>query len=101
MRFVVYAEDEPDALPRRLAAIDAHRAYLSEAPPRYGVEVLLSGPLVGDDGETMRGSFFLLEAADRSAVEAMFADDPLARADVWKKRSISAVFIRQNNMKAE
>lgn len=98
MRFVVYAEDLPDALPRRLAAIDAHRAYLEEGPSRHDVEILLSGPLLADDGKTMRGSLFLLEAPDKLAIEAMFADDPLNAANVWSYRTISAVAIRQNNM---
>lgn len=98
MQFVVYALDESDALPQRLSVIAAHRAYLDEAPARHGVEVLLSGPLVEDDGNSMRGSFFLLEAATREDVEAMFAEDPLQAAGVWRERHISAVTIRQNRV---
>ncbi len=98
MHFVVHAIDKPDALPRRLAVIEAHRAYLATAPARHGVTVLLSGPLLADDGETMQGSFFLLEAEDRAAIEALFADDPLGAADVWAARQVSAVMLRQNNL---
>lgn len=100
MRFVVYAIDKSDALNRRLAALDKHRAYLAEAPAMHGVSILLSGPLMEDDEETMRGSFFLLDAPDRAAVDAMFAGDPLATADVWGECAVSAVFVRQNNMAA-
>lgn len=98
MQFIVHAIDKPDALPRRLAAIAAHRAFLDEAPARHGIRVLLSGPLVGDDGETMRGSFFLLDAPDRAAIEALFAEDPLGAADVWGERQVSAVILRQNTL---
>ena len=98
MRFVVHALDKPDALPRRLAVIAAHRAHLDEAPARHSVRVLLSGPLTSDDGETMRGSFFLLEAPDRAAVNALFAEDPLSDADVWRERTVTAVAIRQDAM---
>ena len=98
MKFVVHAVDKPDALPRRLAVIDAHRAYLAEAPARHGIRILLSGPLTEDDGETMRGSFFLLDAPDRQSVEDFFAGDPLQAAGIWEERQISAVLVRQNNM---
>ncbi|MEO0820096.1 MAG: YciI family protein [Pseudomonadota bacterium] len=98
MRFVVHALDKPDALARRLAVIEAHRAHLATAPARHGVTVLLSGPLTADDGETMRGSFFLLEAPGRAAIEALFAEDPLAGADVWAARHVSAVILRQDNL---
>lgn len=98
MHFVVHAVDKPDGLRRRLAVIDAHRRYLDTAPARHGVEILLSGPLMDDARESMCGSFFLLTAPDRSAVEALFAEDPLQQAGVWKTRSINPVTIRQNNI---
>ena len=98
MRFLVHALDKPDALPRRLQVIEAHRRHLDKAPERYGVRILLSGPLTRDDGETMCGSFFLLDASSRDAVDALFDADPLSGADVWQCRTVTAVTIRQNNM---
>lgn len=98
MHFVVHALDKPNALPRRQAVLAAHRAYLDQAPARYGVRVLLSGPLTSDDGVRMIGSFFLLEAAERKAIEAMLAADPMANADVWELRHLQAVTLRQNAM---
>lgn len=73
MLFVVYAVEKPDASDRRLATIDAHRAYLAAAPARHGVSILISGPLMDDDRQAMREPFFLLDAPDRAAIEAMFA----------------------------
>ncbi|WP_421982851.1 YciI family protein [Roseibium sp.] len=98
MHFVIFAKDRPDALNRRLDVIDLHRAYLGEAPARHGVRVLLSGPLTRDDGETMRGSFFLLDAPDRASIEALIEGDPLKAANVWETVDVSAVHVRQNNM---
>jgi len=98
MHFVVHALDRPDALPRRQAVLAAHRTYLDTAPARHGVQVLMSGPLITDDGETMIGSFFLLDAESREAVEAMFAEDPMSQADVWAARDLHMVMIRQNAM---
>ena len=98
MHFVVLAIDRTTALAKRLDVIGLHRTYLSEAPHLHGIKVLLSGPLTQDDGETMRGSFFLLDAPDRASVKALFAGDPLMTANVWKTIEISAVHVRQNNM---
>ena len=77
--FIVHCLDAPDALPRRLENYEAHKAYLAAAP----VRILVSGPLMSDDGETMIGSLFLIEADARAMVEAFNAGDPFRRAGVW------------------
>jgi uncharacterized protein YciI len=95
--FVVLCLDKPDALPRRLVAIDAHRAYLADNP--HPVRTLVSGPLVSDDGTgAMKGSFFMVEAPDRAAVRAWQADDPLASADVWGSVTVEAFHKRVDNL---
>ncbi len=89
MYFTILCLDKTDALPRRLAAIDAHRAYLAEH--RHPVDAVISGPLVQEaDGQTMKGSFFLVDAPNRAAIEAWQAEDPLASADVWEQVIIEA-----------
>lgn len=100
MHFVVHALDKPGTLDQRLAVIDQHRAYVADAPKTHGITVLMSGPLIADDGETMKGSFFLLDAPNRASIEAMFADDPIKQADIWGSLSVTAVHIRTNNMSA-
>lgn len=77
--FIVHCLDAADALPRRLEAYEAHKAYLSTAP----VSILVSGPLMSDDGETMIGSLFLIEADTKAAVEAFNDADPFHRAGIW------------------
>ena len=64
MLFIVHAVDRTDALPTRLENYDAHKAFLSDTS-RFGVKIVMSGPLVGDDNKTMIGSFFLVEAPSR------------------------------------
>ena len=98
MIFVVHALDKPNAIDRRLANLQAHRAYLDTAPGGFAVRILMSGPLLSDDGQGMKGSFFLLDAPDRRAIEAMFDGDPLAQANVWQKLDINRVKVRQNNV---
>ena len=65
MHFITHCLDRPDALDTRLAHYDEHRAYLATAK----VRLVVAGPLVADDGETMIGSLFLTEAdRDRKSV---------------------------------
>ncbi len=98
MIFVIHALDKPGALAARQAALPAHRAYLSEAPAKLDIEVLMSGPLVSDDGNAMTGSFLLLRAESRANIEALLSNDPMARAEVWDGHTVTRVNIRQNSV---
>lgn len=94
MLFVIHALDRAGALPNRLAHYEAHKAFLSDTSA-YGVKIVMSGPLVADDGSTMIGSLFLIEAEDRAAVEAFNAADPFRHADIWERVTITAFLRRQ------
>jgi uncharacterized protein YciI len=94
MLFAIHALDKPGALPTRLAHYDAHKAFLSDTSA-YGVKIVMSGPLVADDGETMIGSLFLVEAENRAAVEAFNRADPFHAAGNWEKVTITAFLRRQ------
>jgi uncharacterized protein YciI len=94
MLFVIHALDRAGALPVRQANYDAHKAFLSDTSA-YGVRIVMSGPLVADDGQTMIGSLFLIEAPDRSAVEAFHHADPFHAAGIWEKVAITAFLRRQ------
>lgn len=93
MLFVVHALDKPDALPRRLANYDAHKAHLATEK----ITTVISGPLVADDCETMIGSLFVFEADSREEVEAFNAADPFTAADVWGSVSIYPFLKRVDN----
>jgi uncharacterized protein YciI len=82
--FIIHCLDTPEAQQRRLEHYEEHKAYLTSAP----IRILVSGPLVSDDGETMIGSLFLVEADSRAAVEAFNAADPFRRAGVWANINI-------------
>lgn len=94
MLFAIHALDRQGALPRRLAAYDAHKAFLADTSA-FGIRIVMSGPLVADDGETMIGSLFLVEADDRAAVERFNAADPFRAADVWEAVTITGFLRRQ------
>jgi uncharacterized protein YciI len=80
--FAIHALDKPDVLALRLEHYAAHRSYV-ETAEAGGVRVLISGPLQTDDGESMIGSLFIVEAEDRSAVSAFTGRDPFQIFGVW------------------
>jgi uncharacterized protein len=94
MFFVLHAFDKAGALDMRQANYDAHKAFLA-ATAAHGVSMVMSGPLVSDDGQTMVGSLMILEAADRAAIEVFHRADPFYAAGIWEKVSITAFVKRQ------
>ncbi len=94
MLFAIHALDRDGALPTRLANYDAHKTFLSDTS-RFGVQIVMSGPLVSDDGQTMIGSLFLIEAPGRKEVEAFNSADPFASAGIWEKVTITGFLRRQ------
>jgi uncharacterized protein YciI len=94
MLFVIHALDRPDALPTRLAHYEAHKAFLGDTGA-FGVRIVMSGPLVADDGVTMIGSLFLIEAENRAAAEAFNRSDPFHAAGIWQRVTIMAFLRRQ------
>ncbi|GAC1337752.1 MAG: YciI family protein [Beijerinckiaceae bacterium] len=94
MFFVIHALDKPDALATRLAHYEAHKAFLSHTAP-HGVSIVMSGPLVKDDGKTAIGSLLIIEAKDRASVEAFNRADPFHAAGIWQTVTITAFVKRQ------
>ena len=94
MHFAIHCLDKPDALTARLAHYDEHKAYLASASP---VAIVVSGPLLADDGETMIGSLFVVEADDRAAVEGFHRNDPFFLNGVWERAEIHPFLKRVDN----
>lgn len=93
MLFIVHVRDKPGAAAARAAHYDADKAYIADTS-KWGVRIVMSGPLVADDGVTPIGSHFVLEAPDRSAVESFHSHDPFFAVGVWDKADIAA-FIKR------
>jgi uncharacterized protein YciI len=90
MLFCLHIQDKPDRVETRKRFVDEHRAYQKDC----GVEITLSGPLMAEDGETMIGSMFLIEAENRGAVERFIENDPFNRNDVWGEMTLTRFFRR-------
>lgn len=93
MHYVVHCLDHDGAVRKRLDNYEAHKDYLASAP----VRTVISGPLLADDGETMIGSCFVLEADSMAEVEAFNANDPFAKVGLWKQVSIHPFSKRVDN----
>jgi uncharacterized protein len=93
MLFVIHALDHDDAVERRLAHYEAHKSYLAAS----GIRTIVSGPLLADDGETMIGSLFILEADSKDDVIAFNRADPFGKASIWKKVQIHQFNKRVDN----
>jgi uncharacterized protein YciI len=94
MLFVIHAQDKPEALSQRLAHYEAHKAFLADTSA-YDISIVMSGPLVDDDGSTMIGSLFVIEAPDRHSVERFNRADPFYAAGIWHNPTITRFNRRQ------
>jgi uncharacterized protein YciI len=88
--FAIIAEDKPGSRDIRLATRAAHLEYLqSFGGQSSGTRIVVAGPLLGPDGESMTGSLLIIEAADRPAAESFAANDPYAKAGLFAKTTIA------------
>lgn len=82
MLYSIYCEDKADSEDLRKANRDAHLAYVED------FDILLGGPMLSEDGETMIGSLIVMEAEDRAAVDAFTASDPYGLAGLFERVTV-------------
>ena len=79
MQFIAICRDKDDAIETRLANRSAHLEWVGA-----NRDIILGGgPFLTDDGATMIGSLFLLEAPDRAAIDALLEHDPYRKAGLF------------------
>jgi len=93
MLYAIFCIDKPGMGERRKTATEAHVAYLATNP----IKVVISGPLVSDDGTRVVGSLFIVDAADRAEVATFQRNDPLVAAGVWETVDVRAFNMRVDN----
>ncbi len=89
MIFVIHGFDKPGGTIRQ-NLIEAHRTYMDSDD----ANVLSSGPLVADDGETMIGSLLIVEAESREAIDALVAGDPFVKAGLFANIQVTRWYQR-------
>ena len=94
MIWIIVCKDKVGSLSRRMAVIEEHRKYLSTNP----IKTLVSGPLTDFDGETMNGSFFMVEADNEEEIRVFQRNDPIFKANIWDEITISPFNKRVDNL---
>jgi len=86
MLFIMFCIDRPGTEEKRRQALPGHIEYLATNP----IKIVMSGPLVSDDGAKTVGSLYMIEAADRAEVERFQRADPLYNAGIWETVELRA-----------
>ena len=86
MLFMIYAEDHPGSLDRRLAARPQHLARL-ETLATEG-RLVLAGPLPAASGEGFTGSLIVADFEHLEAAEAFAETDPYLAAEVYARVTV-------------
>ena len=81
--FCLICMDRPEGQDLRLANRPAHLAYVQENP-----SVLVAGPFLSEDGETMIGSLIVLDVRTRAEAESWAHNDPYAKAGLFDRVEI-------------
>jgi hypothetical protein len=82
---MIHCLDKPGHGEVRLANRAAHLAHLD----RHAASLIVAGPLLSDDGQTMIGSLLLMEFADRGQAERFCAEDPYGKAALFQSVTIT------------
>jgi uncharacterized protein YciI len=82
--FVLTCLDKPNSLEVRMAAREAHIAYVRANHPHV---LKLGGPFLDAEGQ-MCGSLLIVEAADLDAAKAFNAADPYTMAGLFQSVEI-------------
>ena len=90
MQFLVtlYDGTDAEAPSRRQAARPAHLEGLGGS---IAAGMLVFGGPIFDDSQRPIGSFLLAECADRAELDALIANDPYTRANVWQRVEVKPV----------
>lgn len=78
MLFLVYHQDREGAQEIRRANRPAHLEYVK------GYPLLIGGPTLSDDGESMTGTLIVVDLPDLAAAEAFVAGDPYVKAGLFQ-----------------
>ena len=85
MHFMIYCLDKPNHLALRMEHRPAHLKHLESVTK----ELMLAGPLLTDDGQTLIGTLLIADFPSRQEAEAFSANDPYRKAGVFGSVTIT------------
>lgn len=81
--FVVMGIDKAEVLTIREQLRPSHRLYLREHG--LNVEVVLGGPTVESEGDTMNGTLLVIRARSEGDVRQFLSGDPYVKAEIFSE----------------
>lgn len=89
MYFLILGHDKPGMLKTRQDIRPSHLDYIrrDDLPAR----IVAGAPMAEDDGETMNGTWLVVEAADRAAAEEFAQGDPYYQAGIFASHEVWTV----------
>ena len=84
MFFIILTTDKADSAHVRADNRPEHLAYLES----FGDKLIAGGATMTDDGESLTGSFLLIDVEDRAAAEDFARNDPFAKFGLFEKTEI-------------
>ena len=100
MIWAITAVDKQNSTDLRMSLRPAHLDYLKS----QDATIVLAGATLTDDGETMTGSSFVIQADSRADAEAFSANDPFTKGGLFASVTISRMrkgFWNPDHMPAE
>lgn len=90
MPYLIVCRDGEDTNLLRSEHLPAHRDYVDQ----HAEQLLLSGPLIEDEGETRTGQLFVLDVPNKRAAEKFVQQDPFTTAGIFAQISIERIATR-------
>jgi len=84
--YLIHCLDKAGSAGVRKDNLPAHVEYLKSKP----IDIVMAGPMIGNDGESVIGSFLVVEAENRAEAEAFSTNDPYAKAGLFDNVLINA-----------
>ncbi|MCR9269364.1 MAG: YciI family protein [Hyphomonadaceae bacterium] len=82
--FLINARDKANSTELRLANRDAHLKWAGQ----FGDQIAMAGPVLSEDGQTMKGSTFVIAFDSLADAEAWAKEDPYAKAGLFETTEI-------------
>ncbi|MCG2580568.1 MAG: YciI family protein [Marinobacter sp.] len=86
MYFVVFGTDKPGMEKVRASVRSEHREHLRHHD--HSVKVVLGGPTLAEDQETMNGTMLVIEGSHIQQVRAFLEQDPYNKAGLFKSLEV-------------
>jgi len=82
--FLCICNDKPNSNALRMATRPEHLKYIDANRSTF----VIGGPQLSEDGQTMIGSYFVIDVADRAAAENQIKNDPYTKAGLFESTVI-------------